>query len=52
MRAVREEIVEPRFQLRHGIGPGNAEDVKSARARLFRKGSLDRRRLGQKSRSA
>ena len=52
MRAFGEKIVEPRFQFRHGVGPGNAKRIKPKRACLFRKRRFDCRWFAQKSRSA
>jgi hypothetical protein len=52
MRAFGNKIVEPCFQFRHGIGPGNAERIKPERARLLRQRRLDCFWFAQKSRSA
>jgi hypothetical protein len=51
MRALGEELLEPRLRQRCGVGPRDANHVEAAGSRGFDQGCLDAGRIVQKSRS-
>jgi hypothetical protein len=52
MRTVGEELRKPGLGVGDGIGARNSERRKAVLARYLRQRSLERGRIGQKSRSA